>query len=142
MTGPLVIGVGNPLRGDDGAGHRVIERVQERYPDLACLAVHQLTIDLAADVAESERVIFVDASVRVEAVTVGRIDPADRGIASHHVAPETVLSAAATLYGARPAAWLVEVPASALDHGYELSTITRAAIEQAVLEVGALLSAG
>ena len=136
-----MIGVGNPLRGDDGAAHHVIERLHERSPDLRCMAVHQLTLDLAADVAESALALFVDASVRVSAVTTRRIAPENKGITSHHVAPETVLSAAEALYGARPPAWLIEVPASALDHGYNLSTTTESAIEQAISEVEALLAA-
>jgi hypothetical protein len=50
---PLLIGIGNPLRGDDGVGwHLVGERG---------LCRHQLTPELAEALAAAERVLFVDA---------------------------------------------------------------------------------
>ena len=142
MRDALVIGFGNPLRGDDGAGHHVIAALLERRPELACLALHQLALDLAPDAAGSAKVIFVDAAVRVRSVTVRRIEAGDRGVASHHLAPEAVLSAAEVLYGARPPAWLVEVPAFALDHGDTLSPGTAAAVREAIAQVEALLDIG
>jgi Ni,Fe-hydrogenase maturation factor len=52
-AGVLLIGLGNPLRGDDCVGwHLVGERG---------LCLHQLTPELIPDLATAERVLFVDA---------------------------------------------------------------------------------
>ena len=63
MKDLLVIGVGNTLRGDDGAGIRVVEQIR-RSPDAPeCLTVHQLTPELADTIRLHARVCFVDASI-------------------------------------------------------------------------------
>jgi hypothetical protein len=60
----LVIGYGNTLRGDDGVGYQVAETVAEwQLPQVRSIAVHQLLPELAADIAEVDLVIFVDAVV-------------------------------------------------------------------------------
>jgi hypothetical protein len=69
--GVLVIGVGNDLRGDDGAGRAVVE-------ELARLAVHgmhpvwshQLVPELAEQISKAGMVIFVDAGL----VDAGLVD--------------------------------------------------------------------
>jgi hydrogenase maturation protease len=61
----LLIGVGNRLRGDDGAGYRLAELLAaEPHPTAApwqVLAVQQLTPELAAAIAIANAVLFVDA---------------------------------------------------------------------------------
>ncbi len=51
--GALLIGIGNPLRGDDGVGWHLVEGL-----GLQC---HQLTPELAEAVAAAERLLIVDA---------------------------------------------------------------------------------
>ena len=61
MSPLLVIGIGNPLRGDDGVGPRLAAEAEAlaprprrgREPDLAVRAVQQLTPELAPEVAEA-----------------------------------------------------------------------------------------
>ncbi len=62
----LVIGYGNTLRGDDGAGCYVAERLcaLNHEPGLKVLSLHQLTPELAQPVAEAGLVIFIDASIQ------------------------------------------------------------------------------
>ncbi|MGW2747379.1 hydrogenase maturation protease [Streptomyces sp. NPDC001450] len=72
MTGRIVvIGVGNPLRGDDGAGPAVVEALRGRVPDDTVLAVSD---------GEPGRMLELwrgaDAAVVVEAL---RLDPATPG---------------------------------------------------------------
>ena len=50
----LVIGIGNPLRGDDGVGPLRAEQAGGR-------SVHQLTPELAAELPELEAVLFIEA---------------------------------------------------------------------------------
>jgi hydrogenase maturation protease len=60
----LVIGFGNPLRGDDGAGWRAAELIAAdlRARGVTVVGRHQLTLELAEDVSEADIVMLVDAS--------------------------------------------------------------------------------
>ena len=107
---PLVVALGNPLRGDDGAGRAVGEALEEE--GLPVLTVHQLGPELADDVARAAAVAFVDAAAEGDPgeVRVRRLRPAAGALASTHaLAPEAVLALAERLYGAAPPAVLVTV---------------------------------
>ncbi len=68
----LVIGYGNTLRGDDGVGPLVAEQVEAwNLPAVRSRVTHQLTPELAAEIAEVDLVFFVDAYVIAD-------QPADR----------------------------------------------------------------
>jgi len=56
----LVIGIGNPLRGDDGIGWRLAALMPARA-GLAVRCRQQLTPELAEELASVERVLFLDA---------------------------------------------------------------------------------
>ena len=60
----LIIGYGNPLRGDDGFGWKAASILAATIPSEAAhvLTVHQLTPELAEPVSQAELVIFIDAS--------------------------------------------------------------------------------
>jgi hydrogenase maturation protease len=64
MARVLIIGFGNPLRGDDGFGWHAAQRLCERLgsPDVQVIACHQLTPELAEDIGAAERVLFIDAA--------------------------------------------------------------------------------
>jgi hydrogenase maturation protease len=122
----LVVGYGNTLRGDDGAGPRVAAAVALwRRPGVESLAVHQLTPELAARLVEVDRVIFVDARIAAapsETCEVREIVAADdRGPDGHSCDPRALLSMADRLFGARPRALSVTIPAIDLAFGERLS---------------------
>ncbi len=78
----LVIGIGNPDRGDDAAGVRVVERLRSLAPPgvrLETVGGDLLTLlDLWAG---AESVVLVDAMVSgAEAGSVRRLDASDRGL--------------------------------------------------------------
>ena len=78
VTEWLVIGYGNELRGDDGAGPSVGRAVASWHlPGVRTLAVHQLTPELAEDLAQTKRVVFVDAAVHANEVYWQRVRAAD-----------------------------------------------------------------
>ena len=57
----LIIGYGNTLRGDDGVGYKIAEIIEQwNINNITSLAVHQLTPDLAENIAQADTVIFVD----------------------------------------------------------------------------------
>jgi hydrogenase maturation protease len=61
----LIIGYGNPLRGDDGLGVEVACCLKEiiRDESVEVLSQHQLMPELADPVSRASLVVFVDARV-------------------------------------------------------------------------------
>src|ERR1043166_1662215 len=59
----LVIGYGNTLRRDDGAGPAVASRLARRFQftRCRCTTAHQLAPELAHDLLQTRRVLFIDA---------------------------------------------------------------------------------
>lgn len=135
MNTTLVIGIGNTIRGDDGAGIRVVEQLAGRLTGVDVLCVHQLSPEHAEKVAQYERLVIVDASVTTDTL---RVTPLHAGgdvrlPRTHAVSPEGILALAHTLYQKTPPdAVLVEIPASSCDFTEELSPHTASATEEAV----------
>jgi hydrogenase maturation protease len=122
----LIIGYGNGLRGDDGVGPRAAEQVEGwGLPEVTSLAVHQLTPELAAAIAEANVVWFIDACVegpgRVESV----VPTAPDSRLDHLWSPGVLLYLAKSLYGAEPIAYHLLIPAVEFSYGLELSAIAR-----------------
>jgi hydrogenase maturation protease len=84
----LVVGYGNPLRGDDGAGPWVADRLAALgLPGVETRTYHQLPLELAADLDGYDAAVFVDASVEGDDVTLLSEPelPSARSL-SHHTA--------------------------------------------------------
>ena len=141
---PLVIGIGNPLRGDDALGWHAARRLaaDPRLAGAEVLWRHQLTPELAVDLASTPVVVLVDAEAGAApgAVGVRHLRGAGGGeVLTHHVAPEALLALAAELYGASPDAWVVSVGLAATDAGAPLSADVEAALPGVVDAVVAIL---
>jgi hydrogenase maturation protease len=137
----LVIGIGNPLAGDDAAGQAVAQGL-DGMPGITVWLRHQLTPELAEDVAAADRVVFVDAG-RGGALTVCRLrgdEPLQAdGPLTHATGPETVVALAHRLYGRRPRAYLVTLPGASFRLGAGLSASAQRLIPQAVAAIKRLL---
>jgi hydrogenase maturation protease len=128
----LVIGYGNELRGDDGAGPAAARAVAGR-PGIRAVDVHQLTPELVEEMAEVERVIFVDADASgMGAVHSRRLTPRLDAAPGHALDPAGLLGLTEWLHGHAPPAWLVMVPGERFDLGAGLSPRTAAGVAQAV----------
>ena len=141
----LVIGYGNDLRSDDGAGIRAAEMIAEQTTPASrsrVIITHQLTPDLADDIAAAEQVIFVDAylarapgaKLRVEKVTAELAGSA-RAL-GHRGDPAGLVRLADRLFGASPEAWLVGIPAYSFAAGETISPETLQMIAEAVALIG------
>lgn len=109
----LVIGYGNPGRGDDGLGPYVTGALV-RWQELAavrCEIDYQLAVEHAAMVAEADIVVFVDAATEGPApfALLPATPESDRTFSSHSVSPGQLLGLARDLFHARPQAWLLAV---------------------------------
>lgn len=141
----LVIGVGNELRADDGAGLAVVERLagDERLAGVRTQSVRQLLPDLAPDVAAARLVVFVDAAIDVAPgrVAVGTPDAAATpGSFSHHMTPSALLELTRALYAAAPRAVEVRIGAASVELGDPRSPSVEAAITTAVEAVAAIVA--
>ena len=142
-TKALVVGYGNDLRGDDGAGRSVADAIAARQIDgVSVRSVAQLTPELVIDLAGRSTVVFVDASVIDTQVRVRRVEPeagAPKAM-THHGDPAALLSMVPAV-GAQPRrAYVVSVPASDLGLGFEFSPSTEAAVSEAIEIVTDLVS--
>jgi hydrogenase maturation protease len=140
----LVIGYGNALCGDDGAGPGVA-RLLSAVDGADVSACGQLTPELADDLRDRAVVVFVDASATLDpgAVAVRPLaasGPSEPGL-THHFSPEALLLLAERLYGAQPRAFLVTVGAASFALGEDLSPRVAAALPEAAAVVRRLLAA-
>ncbi len=138
MSAPrvLVIGYGNPARGDDGLGPALAERLEQLgLRGVTVEADYQLSIEHAALAAEHDVVVFADATTRGDApFTLARLSPEDCDtFTSHAVSPAQVLHLAATCFGAAPKGYVLAIRGRALDGFSEgLSAAARAGLEAAL----------
>lgn len=139
----LVIGYGNPLRGDDGVGWVVAEAVAAALPPTAAtvVTVHQLTPELAEPISRAARVVFVDAAAEGEpgGVDCFALDVVTEQAGSgpqyggtHLTTPDMLLAMAGALFGRRPPAHMVTIAGEIFDLTEALSPVVEGAALQAV----------
>ncbi len=142
----LLLACGNCLREDDGIGLRIAEAVEQLIPAsrLRIVAAQQFTPEMAADLAETDLVIFVDAcagedpgAIRVRPVAASADSPE-----THRLDPPALLAMAAALCGHAPArAFALTVGAGRFGYGMEISGPLRQAVPRACRLIDNLLRA-
>ena len=149
----LVIGYGNSLRQDDGAGLILAEVIEQachsRHLPAKRICVHQLMPELVLELAqdEVEVVIFTDTrvaptpqeaslAVQISPLIVDTISPS----LGHHLTPTTLLIYAKMLYGKQPPVWIATIPGFQFDHGEDFSQSTKYALDTAKTAVANWLS--
>ena len=141
----LVIGYGNELRGDDGIGPRVAEAIAAvNHPDVRVRTVFQLVPELAAELAESRMVLFVDALADPSriAVELARVEAEEIPDWSTHTAdPRMLLALTRAVYGRTPEAWWLTVPGRNFAVGEGLSSIAEENVRQAITRIKRLIQA-
>jgi hydrogenase maturation protease len=137
MPHTLIIGYGNALRGDDGAGYIVAELLRDKVldPAIEIVSQHQLTPELMEPISRAAHVIFIDSSVSGRAGKVNRIPLRPAPSCSrytHHVTPESLLAGSQSLYGHTPEAILYTIPGRFFETGDELTPSVRRAVNDLV----------
>jgi hydrogenase maturation protease len=122
--------IGNPLRGDDGVAQRTLRLA--RIDSREIVEVQQLTPEVACELEDMDRAVFVDADATADEV---RIEPVRDDTTSapwgHRFTPEAVVALAREHYGFRGSAFVCRVPAREFPHGETLSPEALAAAEKA-----------
>src|SRR4051794_3105791 len=135
----LILACGNTLRGDDGVGPWLAAWVEQRFaeePGVRALSRQQWTPDLAADIARSVSVIFVDCAIDevAGAVRVARVQPTrpDGGLATHHTGAAELMSLSKELYASLPRnALLLTIGAGSTELGETFSHSVQDALPEA-----------
>ena len=161
----LVIGYGNSLRRDDGAGIALAEKFVAHFEargfPARLMTNMQLLPEMAAEIAncDIEAVIFVDTSTNhsgqdarqnahdqleialeiAPEIAEVNLDSASPST-GHHLDPATLLVYAALLYGHYPKAWLVTIPGRDFDHGEGFSPQVIQLLEASTATSNALLA--
>lgn len=127
MPRVLIVGYGNPLRGDDGVGWQAAQRLARilGHEEVEVLAVQQLSLDLVEQLAKVDLAIFIDAchSETPGELTVQPLEAEGTGSFNfaHHLDPAGLLAYTQELYGKCPQALLVTLAGEAFDYGERLS---------------------
>jgi hydrogenase maturation protease len=142
----LLLACGNPLRQDDGVGLRIAEAAEQLFPAsrLRIVAAQQFTPEMAADLAATDLVIFVDACVGDDpgAIRVIPVTASSGSPETHRLDPPALLAMAASLCGHLPAhAFALSIGAGRFGYGTEISGPLRQAIPRACRLVDNLLRA-
>jgi hydrogenase maturation protease len=131
----LVIGYGNTLRRDDGAGIKAAEAVAAlNLPDVRVITRQQLVPELAETISRARGVVFVDATAdaatEVELRNLGPMDVTQ--VLAHSTDPRSLLALSKELFGSAPPAWSLAIPARDLDFGDSLSSEAESSITAAI----------
>ena len=113
----LVLGVGNPSRGDDALGPLFVTRARHALAEdiragrAEFLTGFQLQIENACDLRGREAVVFVDASLRAIAPFECREvrSERDHSFSTHALSAAALLDAYRRAFGEPPAAWLLAI---------------------------------
>lgn len=137
VTPALLLACGNSLRQDDGVGLRIAEAAEHLFPSsrLRIVAATQFLPEMAADLAATDLVIFVDAcvddepgSIRILPVTAEK-DRAE----THRLDPPALLAMVQSLCGHAPAkAFALTIGAGCCGYGEEISGPLRQAVPRAL----------
>jgi hydrogenase maturation protease len=111
-----VYGFGNPGRQDDGLGPMVIDKLEnENIEGITTDSNYQLNIEDADNIAGSDFVIFVDASIDAdEPFSFRKIEPsAEITFTTHSMSPESVIALCGDIHGRIPDSYVLAI------RGYE-----------------------
>ena len=132
----LVLGYGNPGRRDDGVGPAIVEELARMgIPGVTAETDYQLSIEAAAELAEADKAVFVDAALEgLEPFQVRRLEPSPTiSFSTHAFGPESVLAVCEQAFQRAPETLLVGVRGYEFDIAEGLSSgaqaNSRAALE-------------
>jgi len=142
----LIIGIGNPSRGDDALGPALVERLANAgIPDTEWLTDYQLQVEYLLDLHERELIIFIDASVSAPPpFTFTPIQAReDDSYSSHALSPEALLMAYQRHYQQpAPPAYVLAIRGYRFELGEGLSPEAEGHLAEADFTLRELLCSG
>ena len=143
MKKVLIIGYGNTLRGDDGAGVRAAAMAAERHREADWVSLQELHPEIAEVMTNYESVIIVDAALDVEDVVTTQIRPSHlNGFENNHsYSPQALVNVCHALYHTAPSnTYLIRIPATTMDFSEQISSRTSEKIVETIAIIDGLLA--
>jgi len=151
VTRVLVLGWGNPSRGDDALGPELVRRLEALSAHKAPAWHHhefltdfQLQPEHAIDLAERDVVLFADAAAVGRApFSLSRVNPArDRSFTSHAMSPSAVLATYREVFDREPPdAYLLAIRGERFELGEPMSAAAQRHLDCALGLAAQLLDA-
>lgn len=119
-----IVGIGNPLCGDDGVGAYVCELINaKQLPGVHTIATQQLDTAMIEELTGFDEVIFVDAAIHTTKIN---IDPITENSAvtqplSHHINAVLFAKLAQQLYAATTQFYICAIPATNFELGKKIT---------------------
>lgn len=133
MSDILILGYGNPLRGDDALGIRAVERLRQQFPEYDFLLGQQLVPEMAEALSRCRLAIFLDASrlgTPGEARQQTLLPTAgDASSLVHDLQPSALLALTDELYDEAPEAVLITGTGACFD-GETMSPLGQKALDE------------
>jgi hydrogenase maturation protease len=142
----IVIGCGNPLRGDDGVGWYAVDQLAETVTDgkIEFVKCRELTPEFSEKLRDVKYALFVDASVEAESGVVNEesVIPKDNfsSLESHKLGPAGLLAFSNALYGNIPKAMMLSVKGESFGYGEDISDTVRTVAEKLVFRAKEILN--
>jgi len=137
-----VIAFGNPLRGDDGVGPFVAQKLQAAMRGAAGVGIHilpQLDPAILEEVKDADHLIFVDASCAPlePGLRWSLVIPKMQSepFTSHHLSPGMFVTLLDLLYDCHPVAWQLAIKGYDFSFTDKLSPSTRCNAEKAIRQI-------
>ena len=128
FTGSIcVVGIGNPLRGDDGAGAFICRQLEEKnLVGLSVFNTHQLDMGLAEELSTFDRVVFIDASLEESYFSFLPLSISNKEVQpfSHQVNMGVLAGLCRKLFNSHTAFFVCAVGARSFEIGDSLSDTT------------------
>lgn len=135
---PLVVGIGQTLRGDDGIGWKVAERFEELHPNVADIVFAKpLLPEHAEPISRASVVVLIDASIgndnlRVSYWPMSPLTGAPILAMTHSASIEEILAYVRGVFGESPPIALVTIGVHVVEFGEDVSPEVSALIDPAV----------
>lgn len=138
----LLLGYGNPGRGDDGLGPALVEVLAERFPQATAQLAIQLQPEHVLDLAACDLALLADAGMRTPSpFTFKRLRPRqDLSVFSHALSPQGLLAVYQKVMGRRaPPVFLLAIAGESFSFGVGLSRKAQEHLRAALSFAEALL---
>lgn len=138
----LVVGIGNPLRCDDGLGMLLAGQIAQRnIPGVTVITSQLLNLELLEDALGYAKILVIDASAVGEGLVFKKIQVIQNAPAasSHHLSPEFFLAMARELYEKDLNLYVCSLRGYNFEVGNTLSPQVLGLLPQALAEIEAFL---
>ena len=151
MKKTLLLGYGNPDRGDDGVAWHILQTLfkEKEMPDVDLFCCDFVPLDEKTDVyfnfqllpeiseilKNYQRAIFLDAHTGeiVEGIRLAEVKPVySNSPFTHHMTPSALLALTESISGGYPSSWLLSIRGFEFEFNRELTAKTRELAEQAI----------